>query len=386
MMQNPDLLRSPGPTPIPSSVQLAMQKPMIGRRGKEIKSLLNNLKQKVKTIFGTNEEVLFISGSGTSGMEAAVVNTCSRKEEVLVIVTGEFGERMAEVCEANELIVHRMIVEWGNSVKPNDVKEFLKENPQIKSVFVTYCETSTGVLNPIAEISSVVHNHSEALVVVDGVSAIGGVECKMDEWGIDICFTASQKAMMLPPGLCLIAISSRAWEVIESNKQPRYYMDLRSYRNGLIVNATPYTTVTSLLFGLEEVLDLFEDEGLQNVLHRHIIMKEMLRGAFKSLNIPLLTSDQDASPTITTILTEHINGEKLRKYLKDEFGLELANGINHLRDKSIRIGHMGYCTPADILQIVSLFEIALLDSGVEITPGQGVGVAQKIYLEWSNDK
>ncbi|MFA1820099.1 alanine--glyoxylate aminotransferase family protein [Virgibacillus oceani] len=381
MMQNPDLLRSPGPTPIPHSVQLAMQKPMIGRRGEEIKHLLNELKHKIKSVFGTKEDVLFISGSGTSGMEASVVNTCSSNQEVLVIVTGEFGERMAEVCEANQLIVHRMHVEWGSSVNPNNVKDFLKKNRQIKSVFVTFCETSTGVLNPISEISSVVRNYSDALVIVDGVSAIGGVEAKMDEWGVDIFFTASQKAMMLPPGLCFIAVSSRAWKVIESNKQPRYYLDLKKYRNDLMVNATPFTPATSLLFGLKEVLALFEKEGLQYVFQRHKVMTEMLRGAIRLLGMPLLATDQDASPTITTILTEGFNGEELRKQLKGNFGLEVANGINHLKDKSIRIGHMGYCTPADILQIVGLIEIELLHLGIEITPGQGVEVAQKIYLE-----
>src|SRR5699024_3079335 len=142
-----------------------------------------------------------------------------------------------------------------------------------------------------AEISSIVRDYSDALVIVDGVSAIGGVECKMDEWGIDICFTASQKAMMLPPGLCFIAISSRAWKIIESNNQPRYYLDLKKYRNDLMVNSTPYTTATSLLFGLKEVLSLFENEGLRNVFQRHKIMMEMLRGAVRTLGIPLLTRD-----------------------------------------------------------------------------------------------
>src|SRR5699024_4525150 len=253
--------------------------------------------------------------------------------------------------------------------------------PQIKAVFSTYCETSTGVLNPIREISNVVHENSKALMVVDGVSCVGGVETKMDEWGVDVFVTGSQKAMMLPAGLTFIAVSERAWEVIEENQQPRFYLDLNKYRKSLNEASTPFTPGLSLLFGLEQALALMEKEGLAQVFQRHQIMMEMTRNAFKALDISLLTSDATASPTVTAIQPEDFDGEMLRKQVKQEFGLELAGGQQHLKGKIVRIGHMGYCSPADVIQTIGLMELGLRKLGKDVTLGQGVAAAQECYLK-----
>ncbi|HLS59975.1 MAG TPA: alanine--glyoxylate aminotransferase family protein [Virgibacillus sp.] len=380
MQQDTNLLRIPGPSPIPSSVQQAMNQPMIGHRGKETTILMQGIKTKLKKVFGTKQDVMILTGSGTSGLEAAVVNTVTAGEEVLVIVSGAFGDRFAKICETYELHVHRLEVTWGEAVRPEDVKSFLQENPQIKAVFITYCETSTGIINPISEVSRVVHKHSEALVIADGVSCVGGIDTQMDEWGIDIFVSGSQKAMMLPPGLNFIAASDRAWKVIEANKQPRFYLDLRKYRQNLVDNSTPFTPAVSLLFGLEQVLNLFERERLEAVYLRHDTMKEMMRAAMKALGIPLLTTDESASPTVTAIRPADFDGEELRKQVKKDFGLDLAGGQQHLKGKIVRIGHMGYCTAADVLQIISILEIGLQKIGKQIILGQGVSAAQEVYL------
>ncbi|WP_106494967.1 pyridoxal-phosphate-dependent aminotransferase family protein [Lentibacillus sp. Marseille-P4043] len=381
MLQDTSLLRIPGPTPIPPSVQRAMNQPMIGHRGIETKELLGRIKPKLKPVFGTKQDVMIITGSGTSGLETAVVNTTKAGDEVLVIVTGAFGDRFAKICEAYQLVVHRLEIAWGEAIDPEQVKEFLQKNPQLKAVFVTFCETSTGVLNPVAAISKAVHENSEALVIVDGVSCVGGVEAKMDEWEIDILVTGSQKAMMLPAGLTFVAASKRAWQVIETNPQPRFYLDLRKYRDNLAGNSTPYTPALSLLFGLEQALTLMEMEGLQQVYDRHVTMMAMLRSAMKALEIRLLTKDEAASPTITAIQPDDIDvAEKLRKQVKQEFGLVIAGGQQHLKGKIIRIGHMGYCAPQDVLQLVSLLELGLSRIGKQIDLGQGVRAAQEIYL------
>ncbi|MFB4166938.1 pyridoxal-phosphate-dependent aminotransferase family protein [Virgibacillus sp. JSM 102003] len=380
MLSDQQLLRIPGPTPIPPSVQRAMSQPMIGHRGQETKDLLKSIKPKLKPIFGTEQDVAIITGSGTAGLEAAVVNTVSPGDEVLVIATGAFGERFVKITDAYQIKTHRYDVEWGEAVTPDAIKEYLTKYPTIKAVFATFCETSTGVLNPVQELAQVVHAHSDALFIVDGVSCIGGVECKMDEWGIDLLVTGSQKAMMLPAGLTFLAASERAWKTIEQNEQSRFYLDLKKYRENLEKDSTPFTPALSLLLGLEQVLTLMNEEGLEQIHERHRLMMEMTRAAFRALNIPLLTSDNAASPTVTAIKPADFEAEALRNVLKEEFGLAVAGGQQHMKGEIFRIGHMGYCSPADVLQTISVVEISLRKISKDIELGKGTQAAQEIYL------
>lgn len=380
MLKHPELLRIPGPTPIPPRVQQAMNQPMIGHRGNETKELLQDIRRTLKRVFGTEEEVIILTSSGTSGLEAAVVNYVQEKDEVLVIVAGAFGDRFANICESYKLSVHRLDVVWGEAVNPEDVQEMLHKHPNIKAVFATYCETSTSVLHPIAEISKIVHEHSDALMIVDGVSAVAGVETKMDEWGIDVFVSGSQKAFMLPPGLSFIAMSERAKQKAAVNKHPRFYLDVLKHQVQLEDNSTPFTPGLSLLMGLQEVLKMFNEEGLDNVYHRHRVMREMTRAALRALNIPLLVSDEHASPTVTACQPDDVDADDLRQVVNQEFGLTLAGGQQHLKGKIIRIGHMGYCSPAHVLQIISLLEIGLQRLNKNNSLGQGVAAAQNAYI------
>ncbi|HEY4600009.1 MAG TPA: alanine--glyoxylate aminotransferase family protein [Cerasibacillus sp.] len=380
MLPDQQLLRIPGPTPIPPSVARAMSRPMIGHRDPETAELLEKIKPGLQAVFGTTQDVLILAGSGTAGLEAAVTNAVKPNEEALVIVTGAFGDRFYKICQAHDIKAHRIDVPWGEAVSPDQVKAHLNEHTDIKAVFMTYCETSTGVLNPIADIAKVVREHSDALTIVDGVSCVGGVETKMDEWGIDLIITGSQKAMMLPPGLTFLVASERAWKVMEANDRPRFYFDLRTYRNKLAQNSTPYTPALSLLFGLEQVLKLMKEERMEQVFERHRVMKEMTREAFKALNIPLLTTDKDASPTVTAVKPVDFSADDLRQVAKKEFGMSLAGGQQHLKGKIFRVGHMGYSSPADVLQYLGVIEIALRKVGKDIELGKGVQAAQKVYL------
>jgi aspartate aminotransferase-like enzyme len=381
MLKDQQLLRIPGPTPIPPSVQRAMTQPMVGHRAHETKELIENLRPRLKPIFGTKQEVLMIAGSGTAGLEAAVVNTAQPNDEVLVIVTGAFGERFTKICKTYQLRTHVIGVPWGKAVNPDEVEEYLKQHPKIKVVFTTFCETSTGVLNPIQELAAIVKQHSDALFIVDGVSCVGGVEANMDDWGIDVLVTGSQKALMLPPGLTFVAVSEQAWKVINQNPQPRFYLHLSTYQNQLLHDSTPFTPALSLLFGLEQVLTLLEEEGLTEVFNRHELMKKMTRAACNALDLPLLTSDQNASPTVTAVQPTTFDSEVLRKIVKKEFGLTLAGGQQHLKGKIFRIGHMGYCFPADILQTISLLEIGLHKMGHKFAFGKGTAAAQAVYTK-----
>ncbi|MFD2751536.1 alanine--glyoxylate aminotransferase family protein [Virgibacillus siamensis] len=376
------LLRIPGPTPIPPSVQQAMNQPMIGHRGSETKQLLQRLKSRLKSVFGTGQDVLMMTASGTAGLEAAVVNTVSPGEKVLVLVTGAFGERFAKICDNHKLNVIRHDVEWGKAVSPDIVRKYAEKHPNIKAVFATFCETSTGVLNPIQDLAEAVHTHTDGLFIVDGVSAIGGADVKMDDWGIDVLLTGSQKAMMLPPGLCFIAVSPTAWNVIEKNSARPFYLDLVKYRDKLADDSTPFTPGLSLLMGLEQVLNRINNEGLEQVFNRHLLMKEMTRAAFRAMDIPLLASDEDASPTVTAVQPKNFDPDAMRKLLKAEFGLDLAGGQQHMKGDIFRIGHMGYCSPANVLQTISLIEIGVQKISGETETATGTKAAQKTYLEW----
>ncbi|WP_422124158.1 pyridoxal-phosphate-dependent aminotransferase family protein [Planococcus sp. X10-3] len=380
MLADQQILRIPGPSPIPPSVNRAMAQPMIGHRGESTSELLADIRPKLKRVFGTQQEVLILTASGTAGLEAAVINAVAAGEEVLVIVTGAFGERFADICRAYNIVAHIIETEWGKAARPSEISDILKAHKGIKAVFMTYCETSTGVLNPVKELAAEIRQHSEALVIVDGVSCIGGVATKMDEWELDIVVSGSQKAFMLPAGLAFIGVSERAWSKIETNRQPRFYLDLIKHRDELQKNSTPYTPALSLLFGLQKALELIEEEGLENVYARHLLMMKMTRAAFKELGIPLLTADEDASPTVTAIKPGDFDAEELRKILKKEFAMEVAGGQKILAKKIFRIGHMGYCSPADLLQAIAAIEIGIAKTGKGIQLGRGVGAAQQEYL------
>ena len=373
-------LRIPGPTPIPPRVQQAMNQPMIGHRSKECSALIHDLSNRLRLIFGTKQNPLILASSGTAALEAAVINALSPTDEALVVVTGAFGDRFAKIIQKYGITLHRLDVEWGKACHPDQLQKALAEHPNLKAVFFTYCETSTGVLNPIQQLAETVHQHSDALVIVDGVSCLGAVPCEMDAWGIDIMVTGSQKALMLPPGLAFVAVSDRAWQAIEQSSTPRFYLDLIAYRDKLAQDTTPFTPAVSLLFGLDESLRLIEEEGLENTIHRHEQMRDMTRTAIRALGLKLMTTDEDASPTVTSIHGggDDWSSEKLRQELA-KIEVVVAGGQQHLKGKIFRIGHMGYCNPLDVCTIISALEYALTKTGVPIELGKGIKAAQEVW-------
>ncbi|MFC4355717.1 pyridoxal-phosphate-dependent aminotransferase family protein [Chryseomicrobium palamuruense] len=379
-MNQPTILRIPGPTPVPPSVTRAMQQPMIGHRDSETAEILRNVQPMLQRVFGTTQQVQTIAGSGTSGLEAAVVNCLEPGEKAIVCVTGAFGERFVSICKAYAIDVIVLEERWGDPVNAERLRETLREHPTTAAVFLTYCETSTSVLNPIAELSEVVHDESDALVIVDGVSCIGAVPTEMDTRGLDVVVTGSQKALMLPGGLMFAAFSERARTKMKQTKTPRFYLDLQKYDLATNEFSTPFTPATSLLFGLQEVLHLFDEETLDHVYARHELMKQMTRAALRAMNAELLAADDFASPTVTAFSISGTPAKDIRKKLKNNFGVRFAGGQGHQKDTIIRIGHMGYCTPVDMLQAISALETVLLELNHSFTPGAGTVAAQQIFL------
>ncbi|MEH7123881.1 MULTISPECIES: pyridoxal-phosphate-dependent aminotransferase family protein [unclassified Bacillus (in: firmicutes)] len=377
-----NILRHPGPTPIPKKVQLAMAEDIISHRSEEFVQLYRTTTNRVKTVFGTEQDIFLLPSGGTAALEAAAVNTVSAGENVVVITVGAFGDYFVSICEKYGFNVHKLEKEWGQACTEEDLAEFLKPLKDVKAVFATYNETSTGILNPIEKLANAVRTHSDALFIVDGVSCIGGAPAEMDKWGIDILVTGSQKAMMLPPGLALLSVSDRAWKVIENNKTPAYYLNLLSYRDWAAKGMTPNTPAVTLIYGLAAVCDLIEEEGgFAQTVARHELMKNMVREAMKALNIELLTSDEYASPTITAIRTpKGLDLAQFLKHLKQKYHLDFAGGLGHLQGEIFRFGHMGYCFPSDVLQAVSLMEAALQDFSYSFEPGAGIKAAQEVFL------
>ncbi|AZU60727.1 pyridoxal-phosphate-dependent aminotransferase family protein [Neobacillus mesonae] len=383
-----NILRHPGPTPIPKKVQLAMNRDMMSHRSEEFVQLYRETTNRVKTVFGTKQDILLLPSGGTAALEAAAVNTVAAGEEVVVITVGAFGNYFVSICEKYGFHVHKLEKPWGEACTAEELAEFLKPLSNIKAVFATYNETSTGILNPIDQLAKVVRTQTDALFIVDGVSCIGGAPAEMDQWGVDILVTGSQKAMMLPPGLALLSVSDRAWKVIEENKTPAYYLNLMSYREWAEKGMTPNTPAVSLIYGLSAVCDLIEEEGgFSQTVARHELMKNMVREAMRALSIGLLTSDEFASPTITAILApEGLDLGAFLGHLKTKYHLDFAGGLGHLQGKMFRFGHMGYCFPSDILQAVSLLEAGLQDFNYQFEPGAGVLAAQKVFLEAQKNK
>lgn len=374
-------LHIPGPSPVPPQVQRAMSRPMIGHRSGDFAKLVTKLGEEAKKLFQTTGDVLTLTGSGTAGMEACVAGVVAPGDEVLVLVSGIFGERWAKIAQAYGAKVSRLDTKWGKPVNPHQVAVKLAENPRFKAVFATQNETSTTVVNDIAAIGAYVAK-TDAVFVVDCVSSLGGMDFQMDEWQVDLAVAGSQKCLMLPPGLSLVAVSEKGWKVSEGTQSSRFYLDLTAYRDQLKKATTPYTPAVSLYFGLEASLSLLFEEGLPASFRRHDLLKRMVRRACRALDLPLMAEDEWASATVTGVWAPAgLNPDELRATLKKRYGVVLAGGQKDLTGKIFRIGHLGYTSPYDLLGLVAAVELGLKELGHPVTLGAGVAAAQQELLE-----
>ena len=373
-------LRIPGPTPVPPEVTRAMTHSMIGHRSADFSTLLKSVEDKLRPLFGTSGAVAVIAGTGTGGLEAAIANLVLPGDGVLSVTTGNFGDRFADIAKRAGAELHSLSYEWGTPANPDDVDRFLTENNHVKVVLVTHCETSTGVLNDVKAIAQIVRNH-DAYIVVDAVSSLVGAKLPMDEWNIDLVATGSQKALALPPGLALVGIGERALQRIKERPGRSLYFDLARYAKDLNDNTTPWTPPVSLVYGLLESLKMIEEEGLEKAQARHLLLRDMTRAAIRALNLPLLvTDDQYASPTVTTVSTPDFDADAFRKILKNELHISVAGGQKQLSGKIFRIGHMGYVDAADMLQCISAIEVALYKMGHKIELGAGIKAAEEVLV------
>jgi len=378
-MQDKQYLMIPGPTPIPPTVGAALSRPIFGHRSDDFAKLHKTLEGKIKQVFQTKNDVFILTNSGTGGLETAIANTVNPGDKVLSLITGNFGERFANIAKAYGAEVDEVNFGWGKDVDLNIVADKLA-GTAYKVVLATQNETSTGVLNDIAGIGALVAR-TGALLLVDGVSGVGGIEIKTDSWQVDVLITSSQKAFMLPPGLAMLSVSAKAWDVIEINKSPRFYFSLPAARKSMDKWNTAYTPNVSLFVGLDAVLDMMLKEGLENVYARHLLLCRATRAASQALNLELLAADHCASPTVTAIcIPEGLGADALRKVIRSEYGISFAGGQGILKGKIIRIAHMGFADKMDIIIAVSALEMALKKIGHPVELGAGVRRAQEVFL------
>jgi aspartate aminotransferase-like enzyme len=371
-------LFSPGPTPVPERVLLAMAGPVMHHRDPGYEVLFQEVRDGLKYVFQTKQEVLVLASSGTGAMEAAICNTLSQGDEALVVRGGKFGERWGEICEAYGVNVTPIDVTWGQAVDPGLIKKALDAKPAIKAVLVQASETSTGVMHPIKEIADIVKNRTETILIVDAISALGVSDLPMDQWGIDVLVSGSQKALMLPPGLAFIALSAKAWGFAEKSNLPKFYFNLKEELAVAQKNQSQFTPAISLVVGLREALKMFKEEGLENVFKRHEKLAQATREAVKALGLELLAPTAPSNALTAVKAPEGVDGKKLKKNFEDQFGLIIAGGQSQLKGKIIRIAHIGYFQPLDIIQAVSTLELVLKGLGYPVKLGAGVKVAEEI--------
>ncbi len=353
-------LRIPGPTPVPPDILEAVGRPMINHRGREFAALVSRVAEKLKDFYQTSQDVMILSCSGTGGLEAAVVNVLSPGDKVLAVSIGSFGERFAAIAEAYGADVTMLPYEWGQAARAEDVRKALEDEPEIKAVLITHNETSTGVTNPLEEIARVVRE-ADKLLIVDAVSSLGAIPLCMDDWGLDVVVTGSQKGWMVPPGLAFVALSERGWKAYESAKMPRFYLDLGRHRDSLEKGQTPWTPAMSIFFGLDVALEQMAEQGLERIFARHARIGRYTREGVKALGLELFCQDERfASDTVTAVkCPDGVEVSKLRNVMEDEYNIILAGGQGKLSGKIFRIGHLGLVSEEDIRQALDALAEAL---------------------------
>ena len=366
-------LVTPGPTPVPPEVVAAMSQPMLHHRGPAFQAVAERVRAQLREVFRTQSDVVLFTASGTSAMEAAVVNVCSPGVRVLVASAGHFGERWAAIARAYGLDVVHLRLAWGETVSADEVAQALEEAGGARAVYVTHSETSTGVVNDVRAIAERLAG-SGALVAVDAVSSLGAVPLETDAWGLDVVVSGSQKALMTPPGLALSTVSPAARAAAEQASLPRYTLDWTR------VESFGSTPAVSLVLGLDAALDLILGEGLEAVFDRHRRLGRACRAGAKAMGLGLFSPDEDRSAVVTAIrVPAGIDGKAIVRAMRERSGVTAGGGQGELAGKIVRIGHIGHIGVHDVTTALAALELALADAGASVERGAAVAAALDAY-------
>jgi aspartate aminotransferase-like enzyme len=368
-------LFTPGPVEVPEAGLLAMARQVRLHRTPEFRRTMSEVFGGLKYVFQTANDVFVLSCSGTGGMEAAVVNTVPRGGKALVLESGKFAERWRLIAERFGIEVVRYELPWGEAFEASEVARLLAQHPDVAVVFATLQETSTGVGHDIEAIGRVVRD-TPVLFVVDGISGVGAMECRTDDWGIDVLVVGAQKALMTPPGLAFLAVSPKAWQRIEAIERPAFYFDLVAYRKAAEANETPYTPAIPLIEALNESLRLIRSAGIENVWARSRRLSQMVLAGIAAMGLRPVAK-RPAEGVSAVYLPDGIDGKAFLARLHERFGIKLAGGQGHLKGKIFRIAQMGQISEVDILGCLTAIELVLLELGHEVTLGSAVAAAER---------
>ena len=374
-------LLAPGPTQVPPDILLAMSHPMIHHRSPDFTPIMEEVREGLKWLFQTQNEVLIIASSGTGAMEGSISNFVSPGDRILTVNGGKFGERWGKIAKAFGVNATEIMVEWGDSVDPAIIGDHLKKDPSIKGVYVQASETSTGVAHDVKAIAGIVRNYPDTIFVVDAITALGVFDIRPDEWGIDILITGSQKALMLPPGLAFASVSSKAWKLNSTARCSRFYIDFKKEQNNILKNTSAYTPAVSLIIGLQHVLRIMKKEGLDNIFARHSLLARATREGMRGFGLNLLPKSSPSDAVTAVKAPEGFDGQLIYKGLREKFGITAAGGQDHLKGKIFRISHMGYSDKFDIIIAISGVEMVLKEMGYAGELGSGVRKAEEIFLK-----
>ncbi len=376
-MKKPRLM-TPGPAPVPEDVLLELARPVIHHRSAEAKQVIVDSIAGLKTVFQTKNDVLILTASGTGAMEAAAVNAVPKGGKALVLNAGWFALRWSKICAAYGIHAEMVDFEWGQPVDPERVANALKAHPDTTCVMGTLSETSTGTGHPVEAIGKIVAE-TDAVFAVDGISGVGAMECRTDEWGIDLLCVGSQKALMLPPGLAFVAVSPKAWKKIDAFDAPAFYFNLKSARKKMAEFDTPYTPAHTLILALRASLKRINEEGIENVWKRHKIMSEACQAGIQALGLELFSA-RPAEGLTAFRVPEGLKDSEIRGKLFDRFGITTVGGQDKLKGKIVRVGHMGYMDELDVISGLAALEMILADLGFDVEPGRALVAAQAVLI------
>lgn len=346
----PYRLLAPGPVPVPQAVLSLMSGRVLHHRTPAFEKVLREAWRGLQYVFKTSQPVQILTGTGTSAMEAAMVNTCSPGDDVLVVVSGKFGERWAEMAKRFGFKTRVLNVDWGQAVSIEAVAAELKVK-KFRAVFTQVCETSTATVHPVRELSALIRRESpDSLFIVDAITAAGCMPLPMDEWELDVVIAGSQKAFMIPTGLSFIALSERAWRALAVSTCPKFYLDLAAEKKANAKNETHFSTPTPLVAGLNAVLTRIQEVGLDQVIGRCEVLAAITRDFGAHLGLSTYSAHPSASVTALRV-PDDTDSATLRDWLESERNITIMGGQDQLKGKIIRIGHMGDVRNDDMIAL-----------------------------------
>jgi aspartate aminotransferase-like enzyme len=382
-VDRPEFLMAPGPTEVPPDVLQAQAREVPYHRGPRFGAVLRDCMDSLRRILFTRSDVLLFTGSGSLGMESAVVNLCSPGERILVLNTGNFADRFQKIAEVHGVQTTVVTYEWGLNAQAADVIRELDADPSITAVFCQHSETSTGIVNDVEAIGRVVKDRPQ-LFVVDAISAVGAAPLRLDDWGIDVCIGGSQKALMTPPGICFVTVSEAAWKANGTARCPRFYTDWATAHGSLLLDPpeTTYTPAVTIFAAFRRALQMLEEEGIEQSWKRHEILGRACREGVKAIGLDIQTEEADRACVLTAVVApEGLDAGKIAEHLRAKQGIVVAPGQGKLKGKIFRIGHCGYYSPRDILMGLAALEATLQSLGHPVKVGAATSAAASVFRE-----